>query len=37
MNETENINAITNFLFIEDDFDKLKPSDLVMFVKCSFF
>ncbi len=30
MKETENIKAITNFLFIEDDTDKLKPSDLVI-------
>ena len=30
MNETENIRAITNFLFIEDDFKKLNYSDLVI-------
>lgn len=30
MNETENIRAITKFLFIEDDFDKLNYSDLVI-------
>ena len=30
MNETENIRAITNFLFIEDDFKKLNHSDLVI-------
>lgn len=30
MNETENIKAITNFLFIEDDFNKLRMADLVI-------
>ena len=30
MNETENIKAITDFLFIEDDFKELKYSDLVI-------
>lgn len=30
MKETENIKAITNFLFIEDELEKLKSSDLVI-------
>lgn len=30
MNETENIKAITDFLFIENDFKELKYSDLVI-------
>jgi hypothetical protein len=30
MKESENIRAITNFLFIEDDIDDLKKSDLVI-------
>ena len=30
MNKTENIEAITNFLFIEDDIDNLKKSDLLI-------
>lgn len=30
MNETENIRALTRFLFIEDDIQKLKPTDLVI-------
>ena len=30
MEETENIKAITNFLFIEDDFESLKFADLVI-------
>ena len=30
MKETESIKAITDFLFIEDDIDKLKPADLVV-------
>ena len=30
MNETENIRAITNFLFIADDIASLKPTDLVI-------
>ena len=30
MNKTENIEAITSFLFIEEDIDKLKKSDLLI-------
>ena len=30
MNESENIKAITDFLFIEDDIDNLNKSDLLI-------